>query len=194
MVGSSIIQRAGEHSKIRPTGTFLGLLGCQLVWVGCQLVWVVMPGMRWENVVPLIHSFINYRGIPLAVIIHCGGNDIGLVPSGELLFHIKFTIAILSSMLRVWSSIIPRMKWRYSENIRHMEITRKRVNRGVSSYLLKIGGYVIRHPDFDDKHPALFKKDAVHLSFIANDIFLNQIQGALETFLKYPHCLVYPFN
>jgi hypothetical protein len=32
VVGSSIIQRAGgEHSKIRPTGTFLGLqqLGCQ---------------------------------------------------------------------------------------------------------------------------------------------------------------------
>jgi hypothetical protein len=52
-VGSSIIQRAGEHSKIRPTGTFLGLqqLGCQLVWVG-------MPGMRWENVVPLIHSLM----------------------------------------------------------------------------------------------------------------------------------------
>jgi hypothetical protein len=52
-----------------------------------------------------------------------------------------------------------------------------------------MGGYVIRHPDFDDKHPALFKKDCVHLSFIANDIFLNQIQGALETFLKYPYCL-----
>jgi hypothetical protein len=174
VVGSSMIQRAGEHSKIRPTGTFLGLqqLGCQLVWVG-------MPGMKWENVVPLIHSLMNYMCIPFAVIIHCGGNDIGLVPCGELLFHIKFTIAILSSMLRVWSSIIPRMKWRYSENIRHMEITRKRVNRGISSYLLKIGGYVIRHPDFDDKHPALFKKDGVHLSFIANDIFLNQIQEKL---------------
>jgi hypothetical protein len=52
VVGSSIIQRAGEHSKIRPIGTFLGLqqLGCQLVWVG-------MPGMKWENVVPLIHPF-----------------------------------------------------------------------------------------------------------------------------------------
>jgi hypothetical protein len=86
------------------------------------------------------------------------------------------------------------MKWRYSENIRNMEITRKRVNRGVRSYLLKIGGYVTRHPDFDDKHPVLFKKDGVHLSFIANDIFLNQIQGALETLLKYTYCLFYLFN
>ena len=86
------------------------------------------------------------------------------------------------------------MKWRYSENIRNMEITRKRVNRGVRSYLLRLGGYAITHPNFDDKHPALLKKDGVHLSFIANDIFLNQIQGALETFFKCPHCLLYHFN
>ena len=79
MVGSPIIQRTGEHSKIRPTGTSLQQLGCQLVWVG-------MPGMRWENVVPLIRSLINYRGIPFAVIIHCGGNDIGLVPCGKFNF------------------------------------------------------------------------------------------------------------
>ena len=94
VVGSSIIQRAGEHSKIRPRGTFVGLqqLGCQLVWIG-------MPGMRWENVVPLIHSLINYRGIPFAVIIHCGGNDIGLVPCGELLCHIKFQVCYLVHLL-----------------------------------------------------------------------------------------------
>jgi hypothetical protein len=193
VIDSSIIQRAGEHSKIRPTGTCLGLQQ-----LGCQLVWVEMPGMRWENVVPLIHSLINYRGIPFAVIIHCGGNDICLVPCGELLFHIKLTIAILSSMLPgtslVWSSTLPRMKWRYSENIRNVEITRKRVNGGLHSCLLKIGGYVIRHSDFDNKYPAFFKKDGVHLYFIANDIFLNQIQGVLETFLKYLYCLVYPFN
>jgi hypothetical protein len=84
VIGSSIIQRAGEHSKIRPTGTFL----C-LQQLGCQLVWVEMPGMRWEKVVPLIHSQINYKGIPFAVIIHCGCNDICLVPCGELLFTLN---------------------------------------------------------------------------------------------------------
>jgi hypothetical protein len=35
---------------------------------------------------------LNYRGIPFAVIIHCGGHDIGLVPCGELLF----TLSLLS--------------------------------------------------------------------------------------------------
>ena len=51
MVGPSIIQRTGEHSKIRPTGTFLGLQQ-----LGCQLVWVEMPGMRLGSVVPSIQS------------------------------------------------------------------------------------------------------------------------------------------
>jgi hypothetical protein len=94
-----------EHSQIRPTGTFLCLKQRR-----CQLVWVGMPGMRWENVVPLIHILINYRGIPFAVIIHCGCNNMDLVPCVELLFHVKLTIAIRSDMSPgtslVWSSIL----------------------------------------------------------------------------------------
>jgi hypothetical protein len=47
--------------------------------------------------------------------------------------------------------------------------------------------YVIEYPGFDDKLPALFDPDGTHLSFIGNDIFINAIQGALETFFKYPY-------
>jgi hypothetical protein len=92
VVGSSIIQRASDHSTIRSTGTFLGLqqLGCQFVWVG-------MPGMRWENVVHLIHSLLNYRSFPFALIIHCEGSDIGLVSCAELLF----TLSLLSLFFQV---------------------------------------------------------------------------------------------
>jgi hypothetical protein len=99
--GVFVIEISGEHSKIRPAGTCLGLqqLGCQLVWVG-------MPGMRWENVVPLIHSLINYRGIPFAVIIHCGGNDIGLVPCGELLWKPLFTLFLVISIFLKFSEYL----------------------------------------------------------------------------------------
>ena len=46
------------------------------------------------------------------------------------------------------------------------------------------GGRAIKHPDFQDKHPALFS-DNTHLSFIGNDIFLNSFQGAFETYELY---------
>ncbi|VDI02733.1 Hypothetical predicted protein [Mytilus galloprovincialis] len=165
----------------------------------CSSVYECKSGMKWDDVVGTVNSIINLCSkIPHALILHCGGNDIGNVPCGALLYHIKFTIAILSQMLPncslIWSSILPRRSWRYSSDDHAMEVTRKRINRGVRSYILKHGGYVIKYPDFDDRHPALYSDDGVHLSFIGNDIFLNQIQSALETFIKYPHCVVFPHD
>jgi hypothetical protein len=71
-----------------------------------------------------------------------------------------------------------------------MEKTRKRINRHVRSYFLNKKCYVIKYPDFDDKLPVLFDLDGTHLSFIGNDISINAIQGALETFFKYPLILL----
>lgn len=195
IIGSSIVTRASEHAHIRPIGDSLGLEK-----IGCELVWIGMSGMKWQNLVSLVQSILNWRSIPFSVIIHCGGNDIGDTPCGELLYHMKFTIAILSKMLPdtalVWSNILPRYKWRFSNNTGAMETTRRRINRGMRSYLLKIGGYVIKHTDFEDKHVNLFSEDGVHLSFIGNEIFLNQIQCTLDCLVnfKFPHCLGFPYN
>jgi hypothetical protein len=64
-----------------------------------------------------------------------------------------------------------------------MEHTRKRINHGISSFLLKHNCYVVKHPDFDDKLSGLFANDGVHLSFIGCDLFINTLQDALETFI-----------
>ncbi|VDI09636.1 Hypothetical predicted protein [Mytilus galloprovincialis] len=136
IIGSSIVTRASEHAHIRPIGDSLGLEK-----IGCELVWIGMSGMKWQNLVSLVQSILNWRSIPFSVIIHCGGNDIGDTPCGELLYHMKFTIAILSKMLPdtalVWSNILPRYKWRFSNNTGAMETARRRINRGMRSYLLK---------------------------------------------------------
>ena len=52
-----------------------------------------MPGMKWGNLVSII--LVNFSGINRVVLIHCGGNDIGDVPNGALLYHMKFTVAIV---------------------------------------------------------------------------------------------------
>jgi len=157
-----------------------------------------MPGMKLSNVICLVNTSVCLWGIPKALLLHCGGNDIGYEPCGALLYHMKFTIAILSRMLPgcslIWSSILPRRTYRYSKNDHAMETTRKRINRGVRSYILKHGGYVIKYPDFDDRYPALFSDDGVHLPFIGNDIFINQIQSAPKTFRAFPYCFVFPYD
>jgi hypothetical protein len=74
-----------------------------------------------------------------------------------------------------------------------MNRTRKRVNRFVRSHLLRRNCYILKHPDFYDMLPSLFD-DGVHLSHIGNDIFINGIQGALETFFSNPHTHIYPYD
>ena len=160
-----------------------------------------MSGMSVYNVVSTVHSMINCFGLPDAVLIHCGGNDIGFVNCRNLLFDIRFMLYIVSQMINsskvIFSSILPRLSWRHAKNsktIRAMDVTRKRINRGVKSFLKINGGYTIVHQDFEDKHPSLFDTDKVHLSFIGNDIFLNSLQSAIEQFIFTPHELVYPKN
>jgi hypothetical protein len=189
-------RRAAEHTRNRPTGRNLGLER-----YGVQIVWVGMSKMRWSHLTSLIQGLLNLYGFPSAVLVHCGGNDIGHTepPCDLLTYQIKVTfvslfIEILPDCPIIWSSILPRIKWRLSKNTAKMEKTRKRINRHFRSYFLNKNCYVLKYPDFDDKLPALFDPDGTYLSFIGNDMFINAIQGALETFFKYPYIHVYPYN
>ena len=163
-----------------------------------KLVWAGMSGMSRYCVVSLLHSMVNYFGLPYAVLIHCGGNDIGIEPCGKLLFDMKFMFFVISQMLPgskiMFSSILPRLSWRYSEDLKAMDDTRKRLNRGLKSYLKKLRYYTIVYADFEDKHPSLFANDGIHLSFIGNDMFMHAMQSALEQFILTPHNLVFPID
>jgi hypothetical protein len=101
---------------------------------------------------------------------------------------------MLPGSMIVYSNILPRRTWRYSNNTDAMERTRKRLNRGLRTYLLQNNSYAIAHYDFDDSYSALYDDDGVHLSFIGKDIFINTIQEALFQFLRYPNCNVYPME
>ena len=193
ILGSSIILHAEKHIKSRFTGHKLGL---QVL--GYSVLLGDISGMRWDELVPTVHSMTNCFGIPKMVLIHCGGNDIGIDPCGKLLFNLKFAVYVISKMLPgsmiVYSNILPRRTWRYSNNTDAMERTRKRLNRGLRTYLLQNNSYAIAHPYFDDSYSALYDDDGVHLSFIGKDIFINTIQEALFQFLRYPNCNVYPME
>ena len=161
-------------------------------------MWAGMSDMSSYCVVSLLHSMVNCFGLPYAVLIHCGGNDIGIEPFGKLLFDMKFMFFVISQMLPgikiMFSSILPRLSWRYSEDLKAMDDTRKRLNRGLKSSLKKIRYYTIVYADFEDRDPSLFDNDGIHLSFIGNDIFMHAIQNALEQFIFTPHNLVFPID
>ena len=84
------------------------------------------------------------------IILHCGGNDISDVSSGNLLFHLNFALFTISKMLPgsmvCYSIILPRRHYRYSNHSKAMKRTRKRINRGIRSFILKQLFLRIAHP------------------------------------------------
>jgi hypothetical protein len=77
-----------------------------------------------SHLTSLIQCMLNLYGSPSAVLIHCGGSDIGHTetPCGLLTYQIKVTfvslfIEILPGCPIIWSSILPRIKWRQGVSV-----------------------------------------------------------------------------
>ena len=94
-------------------------------------------------------------------------------------------LTILYPDLRIiWSDILPRRYWHYGDNHGTIEGTRKRVNIAVRKVVKEeiTNGYVISHPNITEKERTLYRNDGTDLSDVVNDVFLNNVQAALESF------------
>ena len=191
ILGSSLIKKAHKHAKSRPVGANL-----KLERYGHRVVWIGHSSLSFGQVFGLYQALVNCFGAPRFVIVHAGGNDIGLASCQFLREYIAASLVNMHMLTPnttiIWSCILPRLKWRHSDNTAAMERVRMRINRKIiSSSYSKTYCKAIMHPDFQDRSPSLFSDDC-HLSFIGNDIFLNSLQCALETFINHTEVVVFP--
>ena len=86
---------------------------------------------------------------------------------------------------------MPRSNWRYSENLKAMDRVRIRLNNAAATEAVRLGGGYAKYSELKLSCSQLWAKDGTHLSPLAKEVFLNTIQGALETF-KLSDAKVYP--
>ena len=82
----------------------------------------------------------------------------------------------------IWSQILPRSSWIYSNNKTAMNAAVKRINSFAGKKVILNKGYYIRYPDLMEVSPSMYKADGIHLTLLGNCIFLCQISSALEAF------------
>lgn len=70
----------------------------------------------------------------------------------------------------------------------------KQGQQGSSQRNPRLWGRLLRHTQFLGKPKQLYSRDGVHLSGLGNDIYLNNLQGALEYFVKNKEGVVFPVN
>ena len=150
---------------------------------GFRLWWQGKGGMTWGELVPRINFLLNFENPPKVLVIHCGGNSLGLISLFELRRQMKTAILKIHSMLPstkiVWSQILPRSAWRYSEDSKAMNFAAARLNNYAAWLCIKLGGSYIKYPELAWNVPGMFASDGVHLSHLGNNFFLFNLQCAL---------------
>ncbi|XP_071133054.1 uncharacterized protein [Mytilus edulis] len=181
IVGSSLIRNAFVHARSRTGGVNLGLHR-----IGVKIWWQGYGGMGIKDLESTIKRLMKYEKVPKYLVLHIAGNDLGKTKLGFLRNEIKTTLEKVQSYLPnssiVWSQILPRTNWRHSISQDSMMACRIRINSAIASFVLKNGGHYIKYPDILPNSTFL-KEDGVHLTDLGNDIFLNNLQGALEMFI-----------
>lgn len=182
-VGSSIIKHAFTEALCRAGGTNLGLerLGISIWWQGYS-------GLKFLHLKSKLHLLREIKAAPDFLVMHAGGNDIGLkrIPLYELIEiacdHLEIIKQRFPNSVLVWSQILPRKTWRYSQDVEAMTRSRVRVNRAVALKVLALGGCYIKYPDLLKDINLFLRPDGVHLTELGYKPFLHNIQGRLEYF------------
>ena len=146
--------------------------------------WQFRSGIVWNKLFQLLKYQERLVNHPNYLIIHCGVNNIGQEPTVTLLHSINKDLLQIAkrfpSSIIVWSQILPRLCWRHEHRHSALEEARKRINKCIASFLLRMGGKYLRYPDIVETDQTLFC-DGVHLSSKGDDIFLQKIkQGILK--------------
>ena len=125
-----------------------------------------------------------------------GANDLEIKKTYELYSDSKLGRMRLKVMCPnariVWSEILMRRYWHSAQDGRALEKSRKILNLLVRNFIQTIGGCVIRHSNIRASEKSLYRFDGTHLSNTGNEVYLNNIQDAIEQFSSNDGPLVLP--
>lgn len=137
IIGSSIVRNAFVHARQSSVGVSLGLSR-----VGLQLLWQGYGGMTTCDVMVKIRNLISWKFSWLFSPPY-RRKLFGHVKVGFLRNRIKNIIrkirALLPNTRIIWSEILPRNQWRYSQNHDAMNRARKRINSSIGDVVLQLG-------------------------------------------------------
>ncbi|OCT76152.1 hypothetical protein XELAEV_18031341mg [Xenopus laevis] len=99
--------------------------------------WRGISGLLWPQVFPEFLHIQRTTPGPKVVVIHAGGNDLGVGRNVDLIHTIKQDLYRYATFARncvvVWSEIIYRQTWRYARNQVAIDRCRKKLNVAVSA-------------------------------------------------------------
>lgn len=154
-----------------------------------RVLWFGWGGLRWEGLVPFFNNSLRGRALPDVLLIHCGGNDVGFLPSVKLVNVMKQDLLQLyrlhPGMQIIFSAIPQRCRYRAGADLGKLEKARKFVNSVMTAFMESIGGVTVAHPNIRHDNEELFI-DKVNFSHMGYGIFINNFVVCLKDLLQTP--------
>lgn len=171
IIGDSYVRRCAQRAA-ETLGWNLGLQDACVSWFG----W---GGLRWKGLLPFFFHCLQGRAAPDVLVLSCGGNDMGVVTSVQLVNMMKedlHRLHILHPLMSIiFSSITPRCRWRADVKPAKIDKARRFVNSVMATFISLLNGAFVVHPHIRHDSPGIYLSDKVHFTNRGNDIFLSDI-------------------
>ncbi|OCT60520.1 hypothetical protein XELAEV_18046547mg [Xenopus laevis] len=110
---------------------------------------------------------------PHILVMHLGGNDMGIMSQRDLVRQVKIDIdknrSLFVGVGILLSEMVPRLVWRWARDCSAMERSRVKFNKLLSVFVRRSGGVVIWHKELESVLPGYYRRDGVHLSEVGMD-------------------------
>lgn len=177
--GHSFVYWGAERADVRPAGRQLGL-----PLADARIRWIGIRGMRWPRLLSEFQFFAGLDRAPDVLVIHAGGNDLGVRTTRELLRDVKLDClrlwATYPGIILVWSDIVARRVWRHARSVSGLNRARAKLNRAIGRFIARNGGVVVRHKELEELDSSLLWMDGVHLNGIGFDMWSLNIREGVE--------------
>ncbi|XP_023593445.1 tumor susceptibility gene 101 protein isoform X1 [Trichechus manatus latirostris] len=180
--GHSYVFWAEKRALKRSFGSQLGISV-----EDARLHWIGKSGMMWDQLTPTLVHARRRLPDPDVLVVHLGGNDLGVMELLDIITRIKKDLRFIKQMFKnvtiVWSNMIPRKVWYNSAKPHFMNKCVKKGNELIGSFMKFIGGSTISHASLVPESPGLFHLNGVLLSESGTDIFNLDLLSVLETLI-----------
>ncbi|CAJ0927872.1 unnamed protein product [Ranitomeya imitator] len=144
------------------------------------LRWLGFRGLGWNRVMQEVHNGVRFDRPPDILVLHVGGNDLGVHPCRELIRDIKLDLLRLWASFRemsiAWSVFVPWKSWRHARSVDTVNKARIKVNWAVSGFVVRNGGLAVRHFEVERGSDEFLLGDGVHLNAVGS----IQIEGSKD--------------
>ncbi|KAJ7316068.1 hypothetical protein JRQ81_002230 [Phrynocephalus forsythii] len=177
--GNSVILASQKRLQSQTQGLQLGIKPTK-----AYVYWRGVQGMKWEQLLPLLHEIYHLRFSPSLIIIHVGEDDLLPGNSTSFLMAMKNDLGVLRrafiNTFIIWSSLLPKQVWGENQKPEEMEKLRKDINSKMISRCKQVGVQFMPHTSITSDKTGLFLPSLNDLSDAGADHFIADLKGVLR--------------